>query len=433
MTIINKFLTLTGLVAIAISSCKKNYIDPTRVPVDNTFTTPQSMISVANGLQRVYTAGRGSSAYNFFSINGLMSNEHRVVNTGNVAEAQLGTGGAAVDGTHTMVAQFWATSNKIVFDADQVLNAAQGLGDKNLASGIIGYTTIFKALAIGNMAQFWTNVPDGTGTNVNFISRTAGYQRAITSINSALAQIASFPIQASFANNIPPGIDIVNTLNALKARYSMAIGNTVDALAAANIVDLTKRSTFNYDALVFNSVFEVSTSTNNVVQPINATLGLPASLAPAAADARVPFYINTNAPATVAAPRFLGFFTSTTATMPIYLPGEMTLIKAEAYARQTTPDLANAQVELNKILVKTAATDPFGVGANLPAYSGAATATAILEEIYKQRCIELYSSGLKVEDMRRFGRPMGEFKRSFLPYPFRERDNNPNTPMDPPF
>jgi hypothetical protein len=42
-------------------------------------------------------------------------------------------------------------------------------------------------------------------------------------------------------------------------------------------------------------------------------------------------------------------------------------------------------------------------------------------------------SGLKLEDMRRFGRPEAERKRNFFPYPFSERDNNPNTPDDPAF
>jgi starch-binding outer membrane protein, SusD/RagB family len=42
-------------------------------------------------------------------------------------------------------------------------------------------------------------------------------------------------------------------------------------------------------------------------------------------------------------------------------------------------------------------------------------------------------SGLKLEDMRRFDRPNSGKKRNFLPYPFLERDNNPNTPPDPTF
>ena len=111
----------------------------------------------------------------------------------------------------------------------------------------------------------------------------------------------------------------------------------------------------------------------------------------------------------------------------------MTLIKAEAYARQATPDLVNALIELNKIVTKKPADDPFGVGADLPPLVGPLTQQQLLDQIYKQRCIELYMSGLKLEDMRRFNRPNSERKRNLLPYPFLERDNNPNTPPDPSF
>ena len=55
----------------------------------------------------------------------------------------------------------------------------------------------------------------------------------------------------------------------------------------------------------------------------------------------------------------------------------------------------------------------------------------------RQRCIELYMSGMKLEDSRRFGRPGpndagAERSRNFYPYPTVERDNNSNTPADPP-
>ena len=110
----------------------------------------------------------------------------------------------------------------------------------------------------------------------------------------------------------------------------------------------------------------------------------------------------------------------------------MTLIKSEAYARMTTPDLINALIELNKVVTKTPASDPFGVGANQP-IQVALTQAQLLDQIYRHRSIELFMSGLKLEDMRRFGRATAERKRNFFPYPFRERDNNVNTPADPAF
>jgi hypothetical protein len=109
----------------------------------------------------------------------------------------------------------------------------------------------------------------------------------------------------------------------------------------------------------------------------------------------------------------------------------MTLIKAEVLARQ--PDLEAALVELNKVVTKTPASDPFGVGADLPPLVGPFTQEQLLEQIYKHRSIELFMSGLRLEDMRRLNRPVEERKRNFFPYPFTESDNNVNTPDSPAF
>jgi hypothetical protein len=317
----------------------------------------------------------------------------------------------------------------VIYDANTVLAAAANVNDKGYASGLIAHASILKALAMGTLSMFWEQVPEGIGSNVKFRGRMEGYDAAIATINSALSTISSTPVSAAYLSDATPGIDYVNTLNALKARYLLYTGKNADALTAANLVDLTKRSTFNYDAISTNPIFTTATATNNVFQAIDSTLGLPATLAPALTDGRIAFYTSINA---TIAPRYRinGFYNSTTTAIPIYLPGEIMLIKAEAMAR--TNNLTGALAELNKVITKTATADIYRVGAGLTA-SAASTSTEILEEIYKNRCIELYMSGLKLEDMRRFGRPLTERKRNFFPYPFRERDGNPNTPSDPSF
>lgn len=412
------------------SGCKKDYVNPNAASDDQVFSSPKGLTGVAIGLQRVYTLGRGGNVYNLMSVNGLTTNELIVVNTGNTAEVQLAGGGTLVDGNHTMLTTFWTTCNKIVYDADLVISNAKKLSDKGYASGLIAYAGIFKALSIGAMAEFWEKIPDGTGVNVSFIDRVDGYKKAIAVLDDALAAVGANAISASFTSAIPAGIDIPNTLNALKARYSLAAGLYAQALTAANAVDLTKKSSFNYDALSPNPIFDVATSTNNVVQTIDSTLGLLVPLQPDLSDGRVAFYTSVNP---TIAPRFRikGFGAATTTAFPVYLPGEITLIKAECYVRQASPDLSNGLAELNKVVTKSS--DPFGVAANLPAIASVSSAGQLLDQVYRNRCIELYMSGLKLEDMRRFGRPNAERKRNLMPYPLRERDNNPNTPADPPF
>ena len=429
---LTRIVTICAFLSTAIvqSGCKKNYTDPNRADEDLVFSSSRGLTGVVVGLQRVYTLGRGSSLYNLVTINGLITNELIVVNTGNTAEVQLAAGGTNVDGNHTMLTQFWTTCNKIIYDADRVISNAKNLSDKNYASGLIAYASIFKALSIGDMSQFWEKVPAGNGTNITFIDRLDGFKKAITVIDEALATIAANSISSSFTANVPPGIDIINTLNALKARYSLYAGLYPQALAAANLVNLSVKSTFNFDALSLNPLFEVATSTNNVVQPKDSTLGLLVPLQPSLTDGRVPFYTTINASI---APRFRinGFGNAAATVFPVYLPGEITLIKAECYARAASPDLVNGLTELNKVVTKN--NDPFGVNANQPAIVSVATQAELLDQIYRHRCIELFMSGQKLEDMRRFGRATAERKRNLMPYPLRERDNNPNTPADPPF
>jgi hypothetical protein len=414
---------------VSLTSCKKDFVNPNAPTTDQVFSSARGLVGVNLGAQRTYSLGGASVVYGLVTANGFTTNEVILMNAGNVAEFQFSRGGTSVDATNTVLANIWTNANKVIYDANSVITAAEGLNDRAYASGLIAHASILKALSIGSMSMLWEKVPDGIGTNVKFIDRNAGFAAAIATIDNALSRVTATPISASYTADAVPGLDYVNTLNALKARYLLFSGKNAEAITAANLVDLTKKSTFNYDAISTNPVFTAATATNNVYQVIDSTLGLPAALAPTAGDGRIAFYTSINA---TVAPRFRinGFYNATTTGIPVYLPSEMTLIKAEAYAR--TNNLTSALTELNKVITKTAAADPFKVGANLAA-STASTSTTILDEIYKNRCIELYMSGLKLEDMRRFGRATTERKRNFFPYPFKERDGNPNTPADPSF
>jgi hypothetical protein len=415
-------------IAVSLVACKKEYLNPNGAVSSDVLLSARGLTGITVGLQKNFSTTRAGLLYATITVNGITTNELISVNTGNNNEDRLMSGGVLVDGANSVLLNVWTSSNKIIFDADNVINNAANLADKGLASGLIAHASIFKALALGNLAEFWEKVPAGTGQNVTFITRADGFNKAIATIDNALALIAANPISTSFLGNIPSGIDIPNTLNALKARYALFVGNYTLALSSANAVDLTKKSTLTFDAQNLNPIFDVATSTNNVIQPKNINLGQTGANIPDAGDARIPFYTVVNT--TV---RINGFGAGTFTQFPIYLPGEMTLIKAEAYARQATPNLTSSLTELNKIVTKTAATDPFGVGAALPALTGTYTQQQLLDLIYKHRCIELFMSGLKLEDMRRFNQPLTDRKRNFFPYPFAERDNNTNTPPDPTF
>jgi starch-binding outer membrane protein, SusD/RagB family len=284
-------------------------------------------------------------------------------------------------------------------------------------------------LALGNLATGWEQSPITTVENAPFVARTEVLKNAVSILENAATLISTAP-SANFTSRIAPGIDLSNTIQALIARYSLMLGDNDKALAAAAKVDLTKKSAFTFDDTSRNPIFDATFSNRNVTEPSNTDFGLPAELKPDEKDKRITFFFQT-----AVAANNLGrasFFTANTAGIPVYLPGEISLIIAEANARKGNVDAAIT--ELNKVLTKK--TDVWGIGADLTAYSGDKTATAVLIEIYKQRCIELYMQGFRLEDSRRFGRPAAgttgaERNRNYYPYPQAERDNNKSTPADP--
>src|SRR4051812_7745914 len=354
------YIAAAALLLFTISSCKKDYTDPSGPSIDQAFSSPLGLTDVAVGIQNIYSTNRTGLIYTSVAASSLLTGETYVVNAGNTDENQLGLGGVNVQNTNSVVTGMWTYANKIVYDADNVLNNTDAVvADKTYASGIIAYTSIFKALAIGDMAMFWDHVPDTVGANVDFITSQQGYTKAVGILNNALATVSTNAISASFTKNVPAGIDIVNTLYALKARYALFAGDYATALDAANSVTLTTTSTFNYNSLTTNPIFTLVTATNNIYQVVDSSMSLPVGLQPDAADKRYPFYV-----AIGTAPRFRikGFYTSTTQAIPVYLPGEIMLIKAECYARMH--DVPNGVIELNKVITKAPASDPFGVGAN---------------------------------------------------------------------
>lgn len=427
-------LVLTGAITFFATGCKKNYDNTNAATQDQVYNSAKGLTGTAIGLQRNYSLGLTSNIYNLNTAVGFTTNEVSLRNAGNIPELQLSTGGSTVDGTNGVLANLWINSNKIIYDANNVIARAEQLSDKGYASGLIGYTSIWKTLSLGSLSMSWEKVPDTTGSSVTFSDRLQGFNRAIAVIDKALAAISTTPVSTAFASDINgTGIDIVNTLYALKARYALFAGNYTTALAAANAVDLSKKSVFNFDAVNPNTIYQAVTSTNNIYQPLDSALGLPAGLQPDLTDKRIPFYTTFN-PTIAPRYRFNGFWSATTTPIPVYLPDEINLVKAECLVRQAVPDLASAKNIIDAILKQTPAQDAFGVGADIAAgYTGSVTVAALLNEIYRNRCIELFFSGLKLEDMRRFARPAAERKRNFFPYPFRERDGNPNTPADPAF
>ncbi|WP_411029264.1 RagB/SusD family nutrient uptake outer membrane protein [Spongiimicrobium sp. 3-5] len=423
-----------GIFMMHISACDKVFLDPNSTLEPDLVGNTPNLIRLINGVQQRWSTDRSGILYTKTHLSGLNTGELRLLNPGNGAENEILLGGNNINGGNDILKNIWTNAMLTRKEATTVITLADSDGvDASTANSLKAYSLFYRALAHGTLVEFFESIPLEIIDNASFVDRVAVLQNAIADLQEAQGYISS-GLSSEVTSGVFSSVDLGNSVNALLARFNLMAGNYDAAITAANAVDLSVQSVWEFDAAVPNPLafwFE----SQNVTQARDLTFGLPDDLLPDTDDERIPFYI-TAEDFTVPNPDFqiVGFYVDDLDDIPVYLPGEMLLIKAEAYARNN--DLVNAVTELNNVLTKTSATDAFGLGANLPAYAGALTQQAILDEIYKNRRVELYLTGAALEDSRRFGRPGpteadAERNRNFYPYPNDERDNNTNTPANP--
>jgi hypothetical protein len=434
MVIIKKIsILLLVLLTASFISCSEEFLDPSNPVGAQVEESAEGLTGLAVGLQYRWSVGRQSPVYNMVAGPGFTTGELRLINPGNVDENEVDLGGDIVTGSNGIVSNLWEQALLTRAEAQIILdNVDAAVSNSGVKSGLIATANLYKGLALGTLAQNFEQVTLSVEKNAPYYSRSEVLAAAISALEEGQAVTAG--ISADFLASTTSTVDIANTINALLARFHLMAGNYSEAITAANAVNLDATSTFAYDDVNPNPVAYVSTQTNNVFQPVDLTLGLPAELQPDPADQRLAFYFADVNPDNQDF-RAGGFLATNGDRIPLYLPGEMLLIKAEAYARGT--DLSNAIAALDQVITKSPASDPYGVGAGFATgYSGPQTQEAVLTEIYRQRCIELYMSGMRFEDSRRFDRPgpdsaSPERNRNWYPYPSSEHINNTNTPADP--
>ena len=424
-----------GVTLLVVASCQSlDVTNPNSAAEPEVLSTAEGIQALAIGMQRSSAIGVQQT----FIRDGGMSSKELVANSTFINQLILEQGGTSLTGSGPVGGALSGPMG-ILRMAENIVERAPDLPfDPGMRSGILALAYLHKAMAIGVMTTFFERAPVATNPDelAVFLSRDSALAVAIANLDNALAIIAATPPSTAFNTSVKGSrLDLINTIRAYRARYLLFRGDYADAITAANSVSISVASYFSYDATGSNPIF-ASLVQGNPTYAARDNLGYPLV---EAGDARIAFFLTPNAatslPSGIPIDRTAGFFTTATSPIPVYRPGEMALIRAEAHIR--LGNLAAAVTEINTIRTKTAASDAVGIGANRPAYSGAVTTAALLEEVYRQRAAELYMSGLRLEDQRRLGRPappasMVERNRVYWPYPDQERNNNPNTPPNPP-
>ena len=110
---------------VSLSSCKKDFVNPNAPTTDQVFSSARGLVGVNIGAQRTFSFGGASVLYGVVTANAFTTNEVILMNSGNTAEFQFSRGGSIVDATNTVLGNIWTNSNKVIYDANSVITAAE--------------------------------------------------------------------------------------------------------------------------------------------------------------------------------------------------------------------------------------------------------------------------------------------------------------------
>lgn len=448
MKYIYKIFGIFLLAGVLLSSCKKDFPNINAPSDDQIFKDKDGLVAASIGMIQHFSTSTLSPVV---EIPGITTREFGVLST-YVTPMELTYGGSALSGENAGVTRLWSRLLRDKGMAESILanvdNVEMPAGTK---SGVKALAKFMKAMTLGYLVMDFEQAPINNGVDAQFSDRATVLNEAVNLLNSALNDIAAEPISDDFKNKVIPTIDLKNSIEAFLARYYLYLGDYNKAITTAGKVDLASKSEWWYDGSENkNPVYSFAVDGQPDTKPrwnfgimVNPGTGY-VEYQPEAGDGRLPFYMDTTVHEN-ALPEFggyevhnlKGFFAKGNSKIPVYLPGEMILIKAEAYAQEGK--LTEAVTQINLVREKT--NDVFGVNAGLGPWAGDATSkTAILNEIYIQRGIELFLTGQRLEDSRRIHSSfvpsqnkdiVSERNRNFYPYSYVERNNNPNCPADP--
>jgi starch-binding outer membrane protein, SusD/RagB family len=417
-------LLLAGVAALG--ACDLDLQDPNRPTEGDIFRTRDGIQAVAVGLQAVYA----DEIRNPIWVTGLVTDEIGALLPNTFSDFQDIDRGAELRRGFFNTSPFdpWTGMYVVVKLADDLLREVPNAGfAPGMSSGMLALARLHKAMAFGHLIQLYERIPIEVGREnpqPQFVDRQAALAEILRLLDEARAEIQANPPSDAFRTQVlAPGFDLANTINAMRARYALIAGNHALAISAAQSVNLNVRSELRFSANDPNPLWNLWYNAGNAYQMrpeqrfrTQAETG----------DRRVQYWVQ---PATglqgASGPLDeLNRYRTAVDPLPLYLPGEMHLIQAEAYAR--TNQLPQAREMLNAVRTQCASQvdEPL---ACLPALGEAQLATqqAILAEILRQREYELFLQGLRFEDLRRFGAPR---KYPWMPYPASECDRNPNAP-----
>ncbi len=414
-------LSALALSVVILTGCDLDLTNPNAPTEETVLPDPEGIMSLAVGMQ----GQMAGSMLAYVRAPALVTDEWA---PGSAALADVRSMFAAdVDPSFGIVGSPYQSTYRIFRSADNLIENADQVGlPAPMATGITALARLHRAMALGYAILHYREVPIETAFEGGVPQpRDVVLEEIISQLRAAEADLATVSDAelSGFRNRVlDPNFDLRNTVQAMLARYLLIAERYEEAIAAAENVSPSVLSAYSYTGGDRNPVQNYAFGLNYVTPLMSFAREAEAG------DERVDFWVDTTEVRVIEGVEVatMEAYSSQSDPFPVYLPGEMLLIRAEAHARLGILDEARRLINEVRTQCDAPVNEPT---ACLEPLTDAELETMedILAQILHERRYELYQQGLRWEDIRR----LGEFadvepRIEFLPLPQSECLINPN-------
>jgi len=316
---------------LAISSCETEFFNPNNPTEDVIFESKDGLYALSIGLNQYFST---TVLRQVIEAPGLTTRELGVTNTYlNINE--LAKGGTELPPESGGITNPWVYLLRAKGMTESILSNVGNVSlSTETATGLVAYAKFYKAMCLGYLISMWdqtiiTNSVDG---DASFSDRATVLAEAIRLLTEARDAINNNAISADFISNVlGTEINLLKSINAYLSRYSLMAGNYNDAITHADAVlndgSAPASSMYTYDANNVNPIwFRIEPGAPDLKPQLN--FGLVGPYVPEVGDGRVGFYLGDSAgfanadAGGQALAQALGFWTTSTSPIPVYLDGE---------------------------------------------------------------------------------------------------------------
>jgi len=393
----SRLMRMLPLVLLPLAACDLDVENPNALTEEEVLADQAGVIALAVGMQDLY-AGEFDE---LIQAPALVTDELGTTTGSLLSYRALFTGPAAdILDDYGVVEEPFENTYLVLRTASTILDRVDDVGfDAATEASISALARLYMGMALGSaVLHYGEAVLDLDAENPPLEPRAVVMDSVLALLEAARLDFPGAGASTIYMNRVvPSSFHTEDVINAMLARYNLFDGNYAEAITAADRVDLNRMSFFTYPSPDINPIFNLGI----YVQPL-ASYVTDAE----AGDGRLAYWVDVSATPTTGNPDSLllpfGRYNDPDASIPVYLPDEMKLIKAEAYTRLM--DYPEAADLINEVRTQTTSALDEPVAA-LPALPATAldSEAELLAQIAYERHYELYLQGLRWEDVRRLG------------------------------